>query len=426
MSWTNYENLCETVYRKTLPNGLQVAVVPRRGFTKKQAYLVADFGAIDTQFTCDGELCQLPHGTAHYLEHKLFDMPDMDVSARFAELGAAVNAFTSYDMTAYYFFCTEHFAECLALLVKFVTTPYFTEQSVQKEQGIIGQEIGMNEDNPDTRIFENLMQAMYENHNIRNPILGTKESIAQITPQVLETAHQAFYRPENLLLCVVGDVDPNEVCKIAMDNIAPFAPVKVQRLAMPQEQMYCVQPLCQCQMDVSMPTFQLGFKCENPGTGEQAVVREMVGDLAAEALFGESSRLYMELYEEGLIDSSFGGGFETVKGMAMLTASGDSPDAQQVKERILLEARRIVQEGLAESDFLRMKRSALGRRMRDLDSFDSLCFRICAYHFADFDYFCFPQVYAQVTKEEICAFIGQTVTPDRCSLSLIYPNTQEE
>ena len=207
MSWKNYAALSERIYRKTLANGLQVVVVPRDGFTKKLAYFVTDFGAIDLSFTLNGEQVELPMGTAHYLEHKLFDMPDFDVSARFAALGASVNAFTSYDMTAYYFLCTEHFEENLSLLLHFVSTPYFTEESVQKEQGIIGQEIGMNTDNPDTRIFESLMQSMYENHPIRNPILGTVESIAKITPQVLKAAHKAFYRPENMLLCVVGDVD---------------------------------------------------------------------------------------------------------------------------------------------------------------------------------------------------------------------------
>lgn len=426
MSFTNYEGLWEKVYREKLPNGLQVAVVPRPGFTKKQAYLVTNFGAIDTQFTCDGIACTLPDGTAHYLEHKLFDMPDMDVSAEFAALGAAVNAFTSYDMTAYYFFCTEHFEDCLALLVRFVTTGYFTAQSVEKERGIIGQEIGMNEDNPDTCIFENLMQAMYASHNIRNPILGTRESIAQITPQVLETAHRAFYRPENLLLCVVGDVDPEVVCQIAAENTASSESVNVVRVAPHKEEMTCPQAVTQCRMDVAMPTFQLGFKCEDIGWGEDAVHQEMVGDLAAEALFGESSALYMQLYEQGLIDSSFGGGFETVRGMAMLTASGDSLDAIEVKNRILQEAQRICREGLDETAFLRMKRSALGRRMRDLDSFDSLCFRVCAYHFSGFDYFRFPEIYARLTKEQVCEFIGRCVTESRCSISLIYPNIEEE
>lgn len=425
MSWTNYESLWEKVYRKVLPNGLQVMVVPRPGFTKKLAYFVTDFGAMDLSFTLNGEQVTLPQGTAHYLEHKLFDMPDMDVSARFAFLGASVNAFTSYDMTAYYFLCTQQFEECLALLVNFVSTPYFTEESVQKEQGIIGQEIGMNADNPDTQIFENLMKAMYREHPIRNPILGTVESIAQITPQVLETAHKAFYRPENMLLCVVGDVDPETVCRIAEENLPAAEPVIVTRNDAFFEEMSCQEATKECKMDVAMPTFQLGFKCENPGSGEEAVRQEMVADLAAEVLFGESSKLYFDMYQEGLIDSSFGGGFETVKGMGVLTASGDSFDAFAVRDRILAEAQKILEEGIDEKAFARIKRSTLGRRMRDLDSFDSLCFRTCAYHFSDYDYFLFPGLYSRITPEEVIQFLRRTVVPARCCISLIYPNTQE-
>ena len=425
MSWTSYENLSEKVFRKTLPNGLQVMVIPRPGFTKKLAYFVTDFGADDLQFTLDGEEVTLPQGTAHYLEHKLFDMPDFDVSAAFASLGASVNAFTSYDMTAYYFLCTERFEENLALLIKFVSTPYFTEESVQKEQGIIGQEIGMNTDNPDTRIFERLMQSMYVNHPIRNPILGTVESIAQITPQVLQKAHRAFYRPENMLLCVVGDVDEEKVCAIAENTLQPVSKVKVEKTSRFFEEMCCKEAQTACKMDVAMPTFQLGFKCEDPGIGEAGVRQEMIGDLAAEMLFGESSALYLQMYQEGLIDSSFGGGFETIKGMGILTASGDSLDAPAVRDRILAEAQKILTEGLDEKAFHRIKRSTLGRRMRDLDSFDSLCFRTCAYYFTGYDYFEFPDLYARIQPEEVAEFIRRVVQPERCCISLIYPNTQE-
>ena len=171
MKTQNYPQLHETTYWGTLPNGLTVAVVPRKGFTKKLAYFAVDYGAIHTRM---GEK-EMPAGVAHYLEHKLFDMPGRDITAEFAALGASPNAFTSFDMTAYHFSCSDHFFESLKLLLEFVSTPYFTEETVQKEQGIIGQEIGMYEDNPDSRIFENLMNCMYRQHPVRVPILGTKE-----------------------------------------------------------------------------------------------------------------------------------------------------------------------------------------------------------------------------------------------------------
>ena len=292
-----YKELCETVFRETLPNGLPIAVISRPGFTKKLAYFVTDFGAVHTGFTLNGEDLQAPAGIAHYLEHKLFDMPGRDVSEEFAALGASPNAFTSYDLTAYYFTCTENFSQSLQLLLEFVSTPYFTQQSVQKEQGIIGQEIGMHEDNPDSRVFENLMTGMYENHPVRVPILGTQESISRITPELLLQCHQAFYRPKNMFLCVIGDVDPEEVFRIARQTLPETDQTQVTCRRHWQEEMTCPKPFSRENMEVSMPMFQLGFKCEPPENGEQAVFYEAVGDLAAEALFGESSSLYVQAGE---------------------------------------------------------------------------------------------------------------------------------
>lgn len=422
----NYPELDETVYREVLPNGLTVAVVPRPGFSRKIAYFVTDYGSIHTRFSLDGQALEAPAGVAHYLEHKLFDMPDRDITGEFATLGASPNAFTSYDMTAYYFSCTENFNESLKLLLEFVSTPYFTHESVEKEQGIIGQEIIMNEDSPDTRIFENLMTAMYRSHPIRVPILGTRQTIAAITPQVLHQCHRAFYRPDNMLLCVVGDVDPDQVARMAQQVLGEKTGPVVTREDAWQEEMICPQPVVTARMEVAMPMFQIGFKSEPLESGEAAVTMEAIGDLAAEALFGESSPLYLRLYEEGLIDTSFGGGFETVDGMSMLTCSGDSEDPEAVRHAILAQAKLLVQRGISQEDFLRMKRSALGRRLRDLDSFDSTAFRLCAYHFSKFDYFRFPAVYRAVEREQLLEFIQRVVTDSRCSMSVILPLTQEE
>lgn len=417
-----YPELDETLYRETLENGLPVLVIPRKGFTKKIAYFVTDYGSIHRDFTLEGQEYHAPAGVAHFLEHKLFDLPgERDVSAEFASMGASTNAFTSYDMTAYYFSCTEHFDDCLKLLLEFVSTPYFTEVSVAKEQGIIDQEIGMNEDAPDSRVFENLMQALYHAHPIRVPILGTSATIREITPQVLETCHRAFYTPENMLLCVVGDVEPEQVAKIARQVLGTdHRPAGVKQYPW-QEDMTRPKEEVSLSMEVAMPMFSLGFKCESLGKGEQAIREEMVADLAAEALFGESSELYLKLYEDGLIDSSFGGGFETIDGCAMLLCSGDSDNPHAVRDAIVAQGEKIAAQGLEEEAFLRMKRSALGRRIRGLDSFDATCFRVCAYHFSDFDYFRFPEIYRDIQPNEIYAFLRRVVRADRCSLSIINP-----
>ena len=425
MDKRTYPALGEQVIWQQLPNGLPIAIVPRPGFTKKLCYFVTDFGAIHTRFTMDGQDYEVPAGIAHYLEHKLFDLPDRDVTAEFAALGAIPNAFTSYDITAYYFSCTENFPKCLDLLLEFVSTPYFTEATVQKEQGIIGQEIDMNRDNPDTQIFEMLMENMYENHPIRVPILGRRETIAKITPENLTACHKAFYRPDNMLLCIVGDVDAEEVAKIAEARLGNPELPPVTRVRRWQEDMVCKTAYGEKAMDVAMPMFHLGFKCESWEPGIEATRRELTAELAAEALFGESSPLYQSLYEQGLIDTSFGGGFETIDGMALFTASGDSNDPKAVTDAILARAKEIVETGMEESDFLRMKRSALGRRIRSLDSFDATCYRVCAYHFSGFDYFHFPSIYRDIQAADVCDFLESTITESRMSLAVINPNEED-
>ena len=422
MKKTYYPELDETLYTRRLENGLTVAVVPRKGFTKKLAYFVTDYGSIHTDFTLEGKVYEAPAGVAHYLEHKMFDLPgNRDVSAEFAAMGAMTNAFTSYDMTAYYFSTTENFEGCLKLLLEFVSTPYFTEESVEKERGIIDQEIGMNLDSPDSRIFDSLMEAMYEKHPIRVPILGTSETIREITPEVLYNCHRAFYTPDNMLLCVIGDVKPTEVVDIARQVLGTEHQDPGIKIRDWQEPMTCTAAEVTANMEVAMPMFNLAFKSEPVDRGAAGIRTEMVADLAAEALFGESSELYLKLYEEGLIDSSFGGGFETIDGCAMLMCSGDSDNAYAVRDAVIAQAAKIAKDGIPEKNFLRMKRSALGRRIRSLDSFDATCFRVCAYHFSDFDYFRFPEVYRSIEATEIQGFLNRVVKEERCSLSIINP-----
>jgi len=270
------------------------------------------------------------------------------------------------------------------------------------------------------------MPALFENHPVRVPILGTCETIREITPENLYLCHRAFYNPANMILCVVGDVDPEAVARIA-EEILPREKTSVGQKKMEwPETIDRPYETVTDRMEVAMPMFHLGFRCESAPNGPESIRQEVVGDLAAEALFGESSRLYLELYEDGLIDSSFGGGFECLDGCSMLLCGGDSDEPDTVCDAILAEAERIAREGVAEENFLRMKRSALGRRIRELDSFDSTCFRLCAYHMSGVDYFCFPEVYRQVEAREIQQFLAETVRPGRGVVATLYPIEQEE
>lgn len=421
MRKTYYPRLDETVWRTELDNGLTVMVVPKPGFTRKIAYFMTNYGSIHTSFTLDGVKHTTPAGVAHYLEHKMFDLPDRDVTEEFAALGAAPNAFTSYGLTAYYFSCTENFTPALRLLLEFVSTPYFTDESVEKERGIIAQEILMYADSADSAVMEDMNRGLYHSHPIRVPIAGTVESIQAITPQTLYDCHRAFYNPANMTLCVIGDVDPAEVAAIA-DEVLPKERRSVALADLgPREPETAASHLSRREMDVAMTTFQLGFKCPPPPKGREMARQELIAGLAAEMLFGQSSQLYQWLYEDGLIDSSFGGGEEFGTESAIITCGGDSQDPEEVLRCILNEAKFLAENGLDQASFDRTKRSFLGGRFKGLTSFDGTCFRLLAYHMEGYDYFDFPTLFDDVTIDEVRQYIADNIKAERCSLAIVDP-----
>lgn len=417
----DYPDLGESVFEHRLSSGLLIRVVKKQGFSKIHAFLAVNYGSMDTKFEKNNSVYKSPEGVAHYLEHKMFDMPDGNVMQLFSQYGGSPNAFTSYDITAYYVECTDRLEDNLNLLLHYVSTPYFTQESVEKERGIIAQEIKMYEDSPDSRVYENLFASLYANHPIRNPIAGTVESIEEITAQTLYDCYHGFYVPQNMILCVVGDVNPALVVELAQkyyDRVG--APVS-RRDYGETEKMVPVQKRQSCAMEVSMPMFAIGFKSEPAAFGIDSMKQEIIGELAAEILVGESSGLYSRLYKTNLIDSGFSCGYEGVRGMSILSASGDSCDPEAVCAAIIEEAQRIAIEGVDEKLFERLKRSALGRRVRDLDSFDSIAYRMCAYHFEGVEYFDFPEIFRQVDLTQISSFLKRTVTEERMALSVVNP-----
>ena len=425
MNKREYPHLDEVLYELQLENGLQIRVVPKRGFAKTYAFLATNYGSIDTSYAYQGQTMTSPAGVAHYLEHKMFDLEEGNAMQLFAKTGASPNAFTSYSMTAYYFVCTDQWQENLKHLLHFVYTPYFTQESVEKERGIIAQEIRMYEDNADSCGFEQLARAMYAHHPLRVPIAGSVESIQDITAQTLYDCYEAFYSPANMILCVVGDVDPLEIRRIAQENTPAESRGKPLRCYGPEEPLTPVRPLVEREMEISMPSFTIGFKAAAPKPGFDSFKAEFVGELAAEMLAGESSELYTRLYNEGLIDADFSIGYESLPGAAFLNAEGDSKAPQSVLQALLEEARRLQREGLDADTFQRLKKSALGRRMRDLDSFESIGYRICAYYFENCDYLSFPGIYEAVTLEDIARFLAEVVRPERAAMSVISPKTKE-
>lgn len=421
MYTVDYPRLGEQAIRHTLPNGLPVCVVPKEGYSRKYAMFATRYGGMDMRFEKDGEWLDTPAGIAHYLEHKMFDTAEGNALQELAKNGAEPNAFTSNAMTAYYFDSTEHFFENLKILLSFVSIPYFTEESVVKEQGIIGQEIGMIEDNPEWQVYKNLMQCLYEKSPARVPVAGSVESISHITAQTLYDCHKAFYTPSNMCLVVVGDVDAEKVFHIAEEVLPKESGAVICRDYGEDEELAPKHKRSCEQMEVSMPTFLIGFKCPNAPQGNERIRNNVIGDLACDILMGDSSPLFARLYSAGLVNGSFGCAYDLLPGVAYVYAGGDSNDPEAVKTAILDEAKRLVKEGIDEDYYQRVRRAVFGTSLKSLNSFESIAVSMVEGCFNGFDAYRFPEVFDSITKQDLIEFIRSFICEENAAISIIEP-----
>ena len=416
-----YERIGEEVLRATLPNGLPVYIVPKKGFSRKYALFATRYGGMDMRFEKDGQWLDTPAGIAHYLEHKMFDTEDGNALQELAKNGAEPNAFTSNAITCYYFDATDKFYESLEILLSFVSIPYFTDESVQKEQGIIGQEIGMIEDNPEWQVYKQLMQALYHTSPARTPVAGSVESISHITAQTLYDCHKAFYTPANMCLVVVGDVKPERIIAAANQILPAKSGPLIRRDYGAEEALTAAEHFVSAAMEVSMPTFLVGFKCPPQHGGEQQHRFTAIGELACDVLMGESSPLYARLYAEGLINGSFGAAFDLLPGASYVYAGGDSKDPQAVAEAILAEAQQLVSQGVDGDYYRRVVNANFGAALKALNSFESIAVSMAEGCFQGYDPYRFPEVYDSITVEDVLDFLRRNMTRDHMALSVITP-----
>ena len=416
-----YERIGEEVFRATLPNGLPVYIVPKKGFSRKYALFATRYGGMDMRFEKDGQWLDTPAGIAHYLEHKMFDTEEGNALQELAKNGAEPNAFTSNAITCYYFDATEKFYESLEILLSFVSVPYFTDESVQKEQGIIAQEIGMIEDNPEWQVYKQLMQALYHTSPARTPVAGSVESISHITAQTLYDCHKAFYTPANMCLVVVGDVKPERIIASANQILPAKSGPLIRRDYGAEEELTAAEHFVSAAMEVSMPTFLVGFKCPPQHGGEQQHRFTAIGELACDVLMGESSPLYARLYAEGLINGSFGAAFDLLPGASYVYAGGDSKDPQAVAEAILAEAQRLVSQGMDGDYYRRVVNANFGAALKALNSFESIAVSMAEGCFQGYDPYRFPEVYDSITVEDVLDFLRQNMARDHMALSVITP-----
>ncbi len=419
MEKCSFARVGETMYHEKLENGLHVFVFPKPEFQKSYAFFATNYGGMDMRFCLNGEWHNTPAGVAHYLEHKMFDTEEGNALQDLAANGASPNAFTSDDITGYYFDSTEKFEENLRILLSFVSVPWFTQESVDKERGIIGQEIGMIEDNPDWKCFMNLMAALYKHHPIRVSVAGSVESIAQITPETLYACHKAFYDPANMVLCVAGPVDPERICGVAREILPREAGPIAAKDYGEKEEPRAARSLIEERMEVSAPIFHLGYKGDAPRKGEDRLRQELVAELALEILLGSSSPLYAKLYREGLINQEFGYGYEDSFGCAFMAANGESRDPEAVCAAVAAEAARIGREGVDPALWERVKKGVYGNRVRGLNSFEHLCVGQAQSFFAGYDFLRFADLFDAITQEEAEELIANWVTEERTALSVV-------
>jgi len=417
-----YPLIGEKVYSDKLSNGLSVFVVPKADFHKKFAFFATDYGSVDRCFKLSGKWIDTPEGVAHFLEHEMFDMEYGDALSKLSEKGANPNAYTSSDVTAYHFECIDDFSENLRILLEFVSTPLFSAESVKKEQGIIGQEILMCEDDPDYCLYYNLMKSLFSYNPIRNSVAGTVESISGITAETLFDCHKVFYNPSNMALCIAGNVDYSEILDITQ-SILPKEPGEIPGRDYGQpEGLEPNRHKISESMEVSQPIFLAGCKSEPPAPGRESLRFDLISALALDILAGHSSPLYIRLYGEGLVCSDFSASFDSAAGTAYSIFGGESGDPESVFDEIRKEITKLSKDGPDPEHFERIKKSAIGSYIRSLNSLESICVSLACGSFRKYDAFEAAKILASATMEDVTDFFRKSLIPDNMAISIITPN----
>ncbi|HBG1212623.1 insulinase family protein [Clostridioides difficile] len=419
--------LKEEVYYEKLQNGLDVYFMPKRGFMKKYAILATNYGSNDLEFVPIGEdkKIRVNEGIAHFLEHKMFEQPDGgDAFDKFSKLGVNANAFTNFTMTAYLFSATENFYESLEHLIDYVQTPYFTDENVEKEKGIIEQEIKMYNDDPDWNVYFNCLKAMYVNYPARIDIAGTVDSIYKITKEELYKCYNTFYNPGNMALFVVGDLDVEKVIDVTKKSNN----YKVDKLSKSIERFYPEEPEGVKEKEViekfpiSMPMFNIGFKDSNVGLkGKELLRKEIVTDILVGMLFKKGSKLYEDLYMQGLINENFGAGFSSQVDYAFSIIAGDSKEPKKVKEIILDYIEKSKKEGLSKEEFERTKKKKIGSFIKCFDSINFIGNSFISYVFKDINLLDYLDIIKDITFEEVEERLKEHFKEEYCVISIVEP-----
>ncbi|MGF9907360.1 EF-P 5-aminopentanol modification-associated protein YfmH [Brevibacillus porteri] len=430
MQTTVFEQVNETVYHETLQNGLQVYLVPKQGFSKTYAVFTTRYGSIDSHFrTRSGEEINVPDGIAHFLEHKMFEKKDRDVMHEFSKNGASCNAFTSFNRTAYLFSCTDKLDDNLNLLLDYVQDPYFTDASVEKEKGIIGQEITMYDDNPDWKVYMNLLKAMYQKYPINIEIAGTIETISHITKEYLYQCYETFYHPANMLLLVVGSFEPEAIMKLIRENqgAKEFPPAPQITRVFPEEPSAPAEAKVEAFLTVGLPKCMIGIKEKENGLTKEALLkRELTTKLVLDIAFGTSSAVYERLYDSELITESFDFDYSSEQDYAYTIIGGDTPDPERLVETIKAEIEQLMQNGIAQDDFERAKRKKIGNFLRSLNSVEFIANQFTSFKFNGNDLFSVVPTLELITREDVEKRLKEHFLIEQMAVSIVRSASPQE
>ncbi len=413
----------DSYYKIDHPSGLTIYVYPKEGYKSAYAIFGTKYGSINTNFSIDGgEKITVPDGIAHYLEHKLFESEEGDAFVRYAKTGASANAYTSFEKTCYLFSCTDKFDESLEILLDFVQDPYFTAETVAKEQGIIGQEIKMYDDSPEWRVMFNMLEGMYKNHPVKIDIAGTVETIAEITAEKLYDVYNVFYNLNNMVLCVSGNVTVEQVLKTADKMLKPCQKHEINNYFADEPYEIC-KPYVEQSFPVSMPIFNLGFKerADKPLNARQLAHTDILLAMIA----SQTSPLYRELLDNNLINSSFSYELFEGPGYCSVIFSGESREPVQAAETIKRYITALKTNGLDNEDFEITKKSVYGDAVSGLNSVSSISNAIADYHFSGNELFSYIDAIAKADFGDITNRLAEMLDVNNCTLSVVKQAEEE-
>lgn len=416
------KRLDEMRHEAVLSCGMKLIFAPRAGFEKRIAYVVADFGSINTHWLQGGQQHTVPGGIAHFLEHQLFKKKAGDLTDRFSERGAYCNAHTSHTQTAYYFECVEHFEENLDTLMELALTPFFDRKLVDTERDIIIQEINQYRDHPGWQGYQQLLESLYVKHPLRVDIAGTEEMVRAIGPEQLFECHSAWYHPVNLTLIVSGDMKPADVLRMAeaaTSKHAPNTPAPQLNREMPREPETVSAPRAERRMFVARPRLLLGFKDPGAPEGRALAKLDLISSVALDALFSKESEAYERLYSSGLLGSDFGAGYQAEKGFGYAVIGGETSDPDALYRELLIVLDDARARGVDAATIERKRRKFVGSYLRYFNDPETTAYAYLGALGQDAELFDVPAIADSITAEQVNQRIQDLFDPAHRAASII-------